>query len=80
MPLWMLTTYTKMLGPLTAGRQLLAIEAVSVPRMKPDAANAVIARYRRRFSRERAPSVTEQLMGAMKVRLVPKQQKETDER
>lgn len=67
----------KMLGPLTAGRQLLAIEAASVPHMKPEDARAVIARYRRRFSRERPKSVAEQLMASMRVVQVPKQ-KEPD--
>lgn len=80
MPLWMVATYMKMLGPLTAGRQLLAIEAASVPRMKADAATQVISRYRRRYSREKPKSVAEQLMASMKVKLVPKQQKEPDER
>lgn len=79
MPLWMVTTYMKMLGPLTAGRQLLAIEAASVPHYKSDAAAKVIGRYRRRYTREKPKSVSEQLMAAMKVQYVPKQ-KEPDER
>lgn len=75
MPLWMVTTYMKMLGPLTAGRQLLAIEAVAVPRMKPDAAGQILARYRRRFARERRLSTAEQLMQGMRVREVPTKKK-----
>lgn len=72
MPLWQVTVYMKMLGPIQAGQQLLAIEASSVPHMKQDAATQVVARLRKRFARERRRSVAEQLMGAMKVQYVPK--------
>jgi len=80
MPLWMVVTFSKMLGPLTAGRQLLAIEVACVPRMKPDSAQSVIDRHRRRFSRERRLSTVEQLMKAFPAREVPttKSTKEPD--
>jgi hypothetical protein len=77
MPIWMVSTYAKMLGPLTAGRQLLAIEAASVPRMKPEAAGQVINRYRSRFLREKRKSTVEQLMAAFPVRKVPTSKKES---
>lgn len=47
LPVWALTAYLKMLSRLSAERQLLAIEAASVPHMKPDAVGRVTGRYRR---------------------------------
>lgn len=45
-----------MLPELAAERQLLAIEAVSVPHMKPDAVDRVVGRYKRMLApREERP-------------------------
>lgn len=67
LPLWALTAYLKMLTPLKAEQQLLLIEAVAVPNMKPDAAGRLISRLGRQARREKPPSVAEQLMKAMPV-------------
>jgi len=67
-----------MLAPLQAEHQLRTIESVSVPKMKPDAANKLIDKLGRRARREKPRSGAEQLMGAMKVVQEPKK-KEPDE-
>lgn len=66
-PIWLVTAYMRMLLPLKAERQLRQIEAVSVPHMKPDAVGRLMGRLGRQARREKPPSITEQLMGAMPV-------------
>jgi hypothetical protein len=60
-----------MLAPLKAEQQLLTIEAVSVPHMKPDAVGRLLGRLGRRARREPPKPVAAQLMEHMKVNYVP---------
>lgn len=63
MPVWMLLAYQKMLGPLVAGRQLMAIEAALVPHLKPDGAKRITDRHRRALERpEKRKPVAMQLL------------------
>jgi hypothetical protein len=62
-----------MLPRLQAEKQLLTIEAVLVPHMKPADSARVVGRYQRRFQRAKPKSLTEELIGAgFKTVFVPK--------